>query len=1119
MKNSILLCLALALMVSCSLKENNNSLEVNFKNPPSSFKPKTWMHAMSGNMSKEGITKDFEAISKVGIGGVLLFNIAQGIPYGKIKYNSDEHIAIIKHAAMEAERLGIAFGVHNCDGWTSSGGPWITPENSMKGLVYSEIVVKGGGNIEVQLPRPPTRMNFYQDIAILAYPALESEIIDQKIKPLISASDPDFQLALISDQNTEKATALKVTDQKKEWIQYQYPEPYPLRSLHVLTETRDPGIKLLASDDGVNFRELANPETKRISKSQWALTKNYQDVKAKYYRIVAGGNVNISEVNLSATLVINDPLGRNCLARIENQKLEPIGNPPSSMVIDRKKIVNLSGETSKEGKLKATLPDGNWTIMRIGYTTTGAVNTPSSRDGQGLEVDKLSREAFKIHYDAFVGRVIRAAKPVAPNALQYVEIDSYEVGGQNWSQGLDDIFKMEYKYDLIQFLPLFAGRFVESAKASDAVLWDFRKLVSQLMVKNYFNYFTELCHKDGIKSYVEPYGFGPFNNLDAGQMVDLPMGEFWMRREINAGQVSSPVSGARIYGKNVISAESFTAEQALNWKGHPALSKITGDIAWTYGINEFMFHRYAHQANTHVTPGMTMNRWGSHIDRTQTWWKNAGAAWFKYIARGSFLLRQGVPVSDLLVYVGEGSPNSVFGRKDFKPAIPTTINFDNVNTDVLINRIKVQNGKLVLPEGTSYKALVLRNSERLSLNTLKRLNELAEQNVLIIGPKPVEMVGYLVSKEQINEFNLLTARIWAKKTTCTDFDWAKIYAENTIPIDLKIGSRTDITYVHRKTAKEDIYFFYNPDSVAQTFDCSFNIQEKIPELWNPMTGETKRLAKFSNINGITSASISLTSEGSVFIVFREPTNQLPVVTSTTGNPPAPDFFLTKEKKPCMVVSKNGNYSSVVSGIQNWVVEVKDIPQPILLNGSWKVSFNKESGYEGEETFASLTDWKDHARDGIKYYSGTAVYTKSFVVSKNLKRAERKFELDLGKVCIAAKVILNGKDLGVVWMPPYKLDITDALVVGSNELQIEVTNLWTNRLIGEERFPDTSGFSVDANVPAKEMPDWYVNNQPQPAGQRTTFTTQPFYKATDPLVSSGLIGPVVISAQKMIQFSK
>lgn len=1101
-------------MLICFFNSNSQTLDQNFKNPPASAKPRTWMHAMSANMSKEGITKDFEAISKVGIGGVLLFNIAQGIPYGKIKYNSDEHIDIIKHAAQEAERLGIAFGVHNCDGWTASGGPWNTHENSMKMLVRSETLVKGGQDVAIQLAKPTAREGFYRDVAVIAYPSLPSEILDFEAKPAITSSDPNFDVKKATDRILDKATDLKGTKTAKAWIQFDYGKSFPVSSFFMLMGNNGP-VEILKSDDGIAFTTVRECKTVRTGKSEYAFNDHFKTTTARYFRIVAETSLNIKEVELRSTYCIDNPMGRTSLARTENSSLSPIGAPDPAMIIDPKEVVNLSASMDRSGMLKTKLPVGNWTVMRFGFTSTGAVNVPSSRDGKGLEVDKLSREAFKIHYDAFVGRVIKAAKPVAPNALQYVEIDSYEVGGQNWTDGLETIFMNQYNYGIRVFLPLFAGRFVESAKASDAVLCDFRNLVSQLMVKNYFNYFTELCHKDGIQSYVEPYGFGPFNNLDAGQRIDLPMGEFWMRRAISVGQVSSPVSGARIYGKNIVSAESFTAEQALNWKGHPALSKITGDMAWTYGINEFMFHRYAHQANTHVTPGMTMNRWGSHLDRTQTWWENAGAAWFKYIARGSYLLRQGVPVSDLLVYVGEGSPNSVYGRNDFSPGIPTTINFDNVNTDVLMNRIKVKDGKLVLPEGTTYKALVLKNSEKLSVKTIRRLNELAEKGVILIGPKPVEPAGYLVSKEQTDEFNALTTRIWAKKTTYSNFDWDKIYTENNISKDLVIGSRKDLTYIHRKTATEDIYFFCNPDSIAQTFSCSFSIDGKIPELWNPMTGEIRKLAQFSSANGITSTPIELSPEGSAFIVFRESSKNIATVSETTsGNKPGPYYFLSKTNKPEMLVSQNGIYNSTVNG-KNWEVKVKDIPQPIVLNGSWKVRFSRESGYEGEETFTSLTDWKDHTNDGIRYYSGTVVYTRSFDLPEGLKTAEHKFELNLGKVCIAAKVVLNGKDLGVVWMSPFKLDITDALVSGKNGLRIEVTNLWTNRLIGEERFPDTSGYTADEHVPVKQMPEWYTSNQPQPAGQRTTFTTQSFYKSTDRLEPSGLLGPVKISVSKIV----
>jgi len=280
-----------------------------------------------------------------------------------------------------------------------------------------------------------------------------------------------------------------------------------------------------------------------------------------------------------------------------------------------------------------------------------------------------------------------------------------------------DIFIAAKGYDIVSFLLLFAGRYIDNPDVTADVAWDLNDLYCDLMTDNYFRYFTELCHENGLKSYVEPYGLGNINSLDVTGTTDLPMGEFWMNRNIT--QVQSPISGAHIYGKNIISAESFTSEAQINWKMHPALARVTGDEVWALGINEFMFHRFTHQANTHGKPGMTMARWGSHIDRTQTWWMNAGKAWFEYIALGSYLLRQGYPVADVLVFVGDGSLNGHVSKEKLNSSIPAGIKYDCSNADVLINRIKIENNKLVLQYGNSYSYLILHETDIVTLPSLE----------------------------------------------------------------------------------------------------------------------------------------------------------------------------------------------------------------------------------------------------------------------------------------------------------------------------------------------------------------------------------------------------------------
>lgn len=1114
MKNSLLSiknCLALTFIFGF-LYSNSQTLVQNFKNPPASAKPQTWFHVISGNMSKEGITKDLEAIARAGIGGTIFFNVAQGVPLANVTFNSEAQRRLLKHAAAESERLGLTFGFHNCDGWSSSGGPWVNAENSMKMVVYSEKVVDGNPNISLQLAQPTAREGFYRDIAVIAYPALPSEVQDAENKVFVTSSDPDFNVSVATDGLLDQATKLKASDTQPGYVVFDYGKPTTIRSYFMLM-SNTAKIILEKSDDGVRFEKVSTAEMRRTGKSEYGVNEHFGEVTARYFRITSATASTIKEISLSATYPIENTLGRILMNKRENEKFPAIGDPDSSMVINKSKIINLTQFMDPAGRLKTGLPAGKWTIMRFGFTSTGAVNVPASNEGRGLEVDKFDRAALKVHYDAYIKKVIDAAKPVAPKALQYVEIDSYEVGSQNWTKGFENIFKARYNYDILSFLPLFAGRFVESAKSSELVTGDLRNLYSQLMCDNYFGYFQELMNKDGIKAINEPYGNGPFNELDAGKFADLPMGEFWLKRGIF--NVGAAVSSGHIYGKQKISTESFTAQDGVaNWNMHPAMAKLTGDRAWTYGVNFFMFHRFAHQANTHVSPGMTMNRWGSNIDRTQTWWENAGATWFKYLARGQYLLQQGNPVSDLLIFVGDQTPNGFIERNDFPIPIPWQVNYDCVNKDVLVNRLSVKNGRMVLPEGTAYRLLALRNCDKITLESLRKINELAKNGIVIIGKKPVEPAGYIVSKEQTDEFKALVNTIWSKKTTYEKSDWMKIYSENNIKNDLLIGNRTDISFIHRQTDKEDFYFFFNPDSVPQTFNCRFNVKGKIPELWNPMTGETNKLAQFVESEGMITATISLNAESSTFVVFRESSNEIRSVLPSEGmNSQQPIFSFSEDNKIKMTVAKNGNYPFVLSTNQKKEVNVTDIDPQIIIAGPWQVKFDKKYGYEGMAEVQLLTDWKDSQVDGIQHYSGTAVYQNSFVLPAGFLNPGKRVKLDLGKVSIAARIYINNKERGVLWIAPFKTDITDALVTGKNDIRIEVTNLWSNRLIGDEGFPDTSGFEKATHVPTNKMVGWYVQNKPMPAGQRTTFTTQNFYKSTDPLVSSGLIGPVSLSVEK------
>ncbi|WP_371193804.1 glycosyl hydrolase [Glaciecola sp. SC05] len=1107
------------------------SLEKHFANPTDATKPLTWFHAMSGNMSKAGITKDLEALDEVGVGGTILFNVTQGIPIGDIKFNSDRHVDIITHMAAESERLGLSFGIHNSDGWTSSGGPWVTPEHSMKKVVWTEHITEGGA-ISVPLQQADALFDYYEDIAIIAYPSLEADIQNAEMIATISASNDSFEPDIVSDQRSQAHTEISyqanfassvVLDSNIDsqpsfetnempWIQFAYANAQTVRSIDALFFSgRGLKFALYTSNDGKKFSFHEEFDTRRPGKNLWAADAVIQPATAKYFRLYANQTFYVQEMSLSANHLIDNYLGRSSVARTDYVNFKNIGEPSEKDIILSSSVIDLSANMTPDGQLDAQLPPGKWTIMRFGYTSTGAVNIPASKEGTGLEVDKFSREAFAIHYQAYLKRVLDRAKVVAPNATQFVEIDSYEVGGQNWTHGYESLFEKRFAYSLMPYLPLFAGKFVDNAHISEGVLWDTRQLNGELIVDNYYRYFTELANKDGVKTYIEPYGFGPFNDLDAGGAADIPMGEFWLKRDNM--KIAAAASASRIYGKNITSAEAFTAQQNHNWRFYPAMAKIDGDRGYALGVNEMVFHRFAHQANTHVMPGMTMNRWGSHFDRTQPWWNTAGKAWFTYMARTQYLLRQGVAQSDVLWYLGDASPTACPDKFKAMQVLPASINYDCLNSEVLNKQLSASDSRLVLPNGASYKWLYLTNVDSISLESTRSLYDLAKQGVVIVGKRPSQLANWRASETDIASFTQMLDYIWSQKTTYSSLDLPSLYEENGFFLDMNVKGIEDVFYTHRKSADADFYFLYNPKDSAAVFEASFDVANKIPELWDPITGEIRKTGVFALDNdGQTSVQFLLEKHQSMFVVFREYAGDVNRIS------PSEHSKASLEKGLILSLDESHQLNATAERLGDYQLSAQQqisfnqLPEPQQLNGPWQVTFDGFYGLDKTFTFKQLVDWAVHPEQEIQDYSGTARYQSKFTIEEN---NSSETWLDLGTVAVSASVYVNDKHVAVSWMPPHQLDITEYLKTGENVLRVEVANLWVNRLIADEALPDTSGFEVatTSNNVTTLMVDWYKNNEAPPPTERITFTTQPFFKASDEKASSGLIGPVRLMFKK------
>ncbi|MBD1388683.1 glycoside hydrolase [Neiella sp. HB171785] len=1056
-----------------------------FKDPAKPYLPKTWMHAMNGNLSKPGFSEDFKAMKDAGIGGAIFFHVhRRNWPYssrGPVRFGSEAFFDHLVHAAAEADKNDIEFGIHNADGWTSSGGPWVTPEMSMKRITWSELAIKGGQT--VMPPQPGYAEGLYQDVAVIALPANPFNQSNAFAKAKLSVSDPNLDASVLADQDWDTELAFNKTADDQYWVQVELDQPTALRSLQIETPNRHGDAALQISDDGVHFttvvEKLRRPRTgARMWTFSPQLVSEQQDgYTAKYFRLVFTKPIALKRFDLWSVPRINDWLSMNSMER-GKLSLAPQINPQAITKADEVLVLN-RGDLPSNG---VTLPAGSWRVLRFGYTSTGAFNVPATVEGEGLEVDKFDAEALRHHFDQYVGKLVKKVKAQGIQSLKATEIDSYEVGGQNWTKDIDKSFQAKFGYDFIPWLPLMTGRVIESPEHAGGILQEFRQHQSDLMVENYFGEFTRLAKQYGLESYIEPYGWGPFDELASGGQADRLMGEFWVRDQVYNGRVSAAISSGHIYGKNIISAESFTSIRTVNWYGHPYFYKHYGDKMWARGINETMFHRFAHQPNNHIKPGMTMDSIGSHIDRTQTWWGNGGAAWFDYLARGSYLLQQGVPDADFLIHLGDLAPLRVGNGNN--TGVPDGFGYDYTNTDVLLNRISVKDGWLVLPEGTRYRALQLYKTDYLHLKTLKRVQQLVAAGATVIGDKPKQVIGYSEWPQQA-EFNRIADELWGDtantinrygKGIVSSFNLEQSIVELDYQPDLLINNSPAKFFAQRRIGNNDLYYFYNDQPTFQQLTVDLRDGDGTPEIWNIDDGSIEQINSYRRQGKRLITELALEPYAGRFVYIRRDDH-------------APSY--------------NGNHSQLVKDVYQSGNEA----QISELTGAWSVEFDRKWAGPSKVSFEQLMDWTDSAIEGIKYYSGTANYHKTFALSEQQANSDQPLYLDLGDVQQIAQVSINGKPLATLWKPPFAVDIRSAVQAGENQLTVAITNTWVNRLIGDEALPDTSGYSMTGDTVA-----WLNNNEPPPASERVTFTGFNFFiKQPKELQTSGLLGPVRLIA--------
>lgn len=999
--------------------------QAEFQEPPHSSKPLTWWHWISGNITKDGITRDLEWMKTFGLGGAIVFNVSRlpdEVPR-KVPFNSEDWWSMADHAIAEATRLGLKLGFHNCDGWSHSGGPWILPEDSMKKLVWTETPAKSGQQ-NITLVQPETRHNFYRDVAVLALPTGGPKRIDEwEIK-----AGHTGQLRSPSKFNTDGQ-----------------------------------GI------DDIDTQNAIAPHT----------------------------------------------------------------------------IIDLTNKLDSSNRLDWTPPSGEWRILRIGYTTTGKTNNPSTVEGRGLESDKLDPAALRKHWGNFMGRLAEREVNQGNDTLAYSQIDSWESGIQNWTPHMETIFQELNGYSMRAYLPVLAGgNIVGSYEISERFLWDWRKTIAHQLAEACFKTLADLATADGLTTFSEGSGRGqymydPINYQAAG---GIPQGEFWVgdpgrERLADPSLPMSPridckvaASVAHIYGGQLAASESFTGANGTMKMG-PYDLKMLGDQAFAIGINHIVLHTSTHQPYSHLKPGFALGNAGTHFHRNNIAF-TASDAWPRYIARCQFLLRQGLYIADVLHFTGEDIPNYVRFRDELPVPLPEGYEYDACNADILLEHSRVENGIITLDSGMRYRALLLPDSPTMSLELLNRIKKLVSDGATVIGPRPQRAPGLKQFPRQDQQVAQISAQVWGdcdgvsvkehrygKGRVIWGKSFEEIFADLNLPPDFAFeftGDRQpNINFIHRQDGDTEIYFLANALPATTTITARFRVSGKTPHLYFPDSGQILSTAQYRDREGIMELPITLDPYGSLFVVFTSESQQRSISEATGPTPPRISYGLSKSIEAEFFAP--GDYALIYSDGAREEIPVS-LPEPLALDGSWDIRFPMTKIEPHKTVRSGLFSWHDSNDLDIRYFSGTAVYSKIFNLPPGYRREGQKLYLDLGEVQKIANVRINGKPCPDLWKPPYQAEISGLLATGSNRIEIEVTNTWTNRLIGDAHLPQDLVYQPDQKQDLRVLPKW-LDGSVERQSERQIFSNRVVFDKDEPLQPSGLLGPVTIKASAVRTLTK
>ncbi len=1014
-----------------------------FKSPEKKNYPETWFHFIGNHFTLDGVTADLEAIANAKISGIQFFHGGSHKSAWRdaevgVRPLSKDWDNVVQHVAKECQRLGLRFTMQNCMGWAMAGGPWVTPENAMRELIMSRSHVSGK-DIDMMLPKPrPNNKSWrdYQDIAVIAFPTPIGDIENPVAVKSVRGTEGVAWESVFMNGNDRQL----LKPSKRPYVaEVKFVEPTTVRTI-VLPSVRsfskpmcyEPGISLKAfvtNTDGKshliadldlpasnwqdkNSFSIACPEVEGVVSCRIELTISAAKAELKPIKFYSAAMKNSWESEVGLTL--------RAFERTADDVVQS-----KNAYIDPSEILDISKSMSHDGRLVWSAPsDNSWTILRVGHINKGKKNSPAPPEGTGWECNKLSTIGSDAHFKGYIGRL--ADGVLQGGLLNGMLLDSWECGTQIWTKEMEDEFSKRCGYKLRDWFPALFGYVVEEPEATSKFLLDWRGTINDLLVNNFYKRMVEHGHSKGLTVAYETSGGDvvPIDIMEYFKYADVPMCEFWAQYtkgyvgSLNFKPIKPTASASHLYGKSRVAAESFTSFN-LSWNETLSYLKDFADYHFVEGVTHNVFHTYTHNpdADTQI-PGTSFGRKiGTPFLRGQTWWPYMNY-FSTYLARCSYMLEEGRPVSDVLWYLGDEMGH----KPDQNYPFPNGFKFDYCNPDILLNRLTIKSGKIVSPEGLEYAMIWIPENKRMRPETLECLYEFVKEGATIVAMPPKSIATLVGGEESTCRFDKAVESLWggASVGDIVKIGKGQLFYSSDISLALKkFGLKPnvigDVRWIQRESADKVWYFITPQKQSSFNGKISLKVEGRV-ELWDAVSGEVRSMQAVCK-DGYTTIELNLPKSGSCFVV----------------------------------VDKTMKHHDVQDVTHN---------SSITLADNWRISFPKGWGVPKKIYLNELKPWHslDISVEG-KHFSGKATYTTTFNLNRD--KIGKSAILDLGEVLTIADIRINGKSVGVLWCAPYTLEVGEYLKSGKNTIEVDVISTWYNRLI------------YDASLPESERKTWVI----------------------------------------------